>query len=52
VITSWALDIGEVMHDLNRTEGGSSIEPDWEKRAAVIQEEEHMLANTPLFLRP
>jgi hypothetical protein len=32
--------------------GGSSIEPDWEKRAAVIREEEHMLANTPLFLRP
>jgi len=24
-------------------EGGSSIEPDWEKRAALIQEEEHIL---------
>ena len=40
------------MHDLNRTEGCSSIEPDWEKRAAAIQEEDHMLANTPLFLPP
>lgn len=24
-------------------EGGSSIEPDWEKRATLIQEEEHIL---------
>ena len=38
------------MH-LNRTEGCSSIEL-WEKRAAAIQEEDHMLANTPLFLPP
>ena len=24
-------------------EGGSSVEPDWEKRAALIQEEDHIL---------
>ena len=46
VITSWALDIGEVTHDraLARWEWeGGSVEPDWEKRAALIQEEEHIL---------